>query len=591
MVEDVFHIVGTTQGGSFHVERVVAEGGFSVVYRALHGAFRAPVALKCLKVPSDLTLAQRESYLERFREEAELLFRLSARIPEVVRPLHVDVIASKDGRFVPFLALEWLEGQSLADIITSRAAAGGAPMGLVKLVKLLSPVARALARAHRFPGPTGRVAIVHCDLKPENVFITRVDGREQARILDYGIAMAMRSAGRKATSPARPSDYVEPAFFTPGYAAPEQWSPRRFGATGPRTDVWGLALTLVEALTGTSPLGETSESKMKQAALDEAHRPTPRALGAVVSDEVEAAFARALAVQPSARTPDVPSFWIELEQALGLPPTFARRDDRQDPDDPPSWVSAPNWQDAAAASPPPPQSAPRSPLVRPNAAEPPRPDSAPELDLPLPPAGLSLEEPFAAFEGQLDFRPPASKKSGPRGPAAVDADDLEADIPIGASVPSPEPPASARGVVAPASEPPELEAPPPSRAPRSQRRPEPPAAEALRDARDDPGESRLPLEFDLAHERRPAAAPALVVTPTPAPRIAPRVPAHEPAAAPGALRTPVRLMIAGGVVAVAAVVGAQSSETLRALGALPKVAGVGLFGAGLLLLFWRLLDR
>src|SRR6188474_68424 len=103
MARDAFRIVGTTQGGSFHVERVVAEGGFSVVYRALHGAFRAPVALKCLRVPDDLPHDQREAYFERFREEAELLFRLSARIPEVVRPLHVDTLTLRDGGFAPFL--------------------------------------------------------------------------------------------------------------------------------------------------------------------------------------------------------------------------------------------------------------------------------------------------------------------------------------------------------------------------------------------------------------------------------------------------------------------------------------------------------
>src|SRR5512147_2364907 len=93
--EDVFGIVGTTQAGNFHVEEAVAQGGFGVVYRAQHGGFRAPVALKCLKIPEELSQAQREVFLGKFREEAELLFRLSAAIPEVVRPLHVDVLDGK----------------------------------------------------------------------------------------------------------------------------------------------------------------------------------------------------------------------------------------------------------------------------------------------------------------------------------------------------------------------------------------------------------------------------------------------------------------------------------------------------------------
>src|SRR5512140_1713063 len=118
--QDVFGIVGTTQAGNFRVERVVAEGGFGVVYRAQHSGFRAPVALKCLKVPEELTNEQRSVFLEKFREEAELMFRLSAAITEVCRPLHVDVLQLPDGRFVPFIALEWLEGESLDGIITRR---------------------------------------------------------------------------------------------------------------------------------------------------------------------------------------------------------------------------------------------------------------------------------------------------------------------------------------------------------------------------------------------------------------------------------------------------------------------------------------
>ena len=89
MADDVFGVEGTTQAEHFHVEKAVAEGGFAVVYRAHHGMFRAPVALKCLKVPATLTADQKKAFLEKFREEAELLFRLSAVIPSVVRPLQV----------------------------------------------------------------------------------------------------------------------------------------------------------------------------------------------------------------------------------------------------------------------------------------------------------------------------------------------------------------------------------------------------------------------------------------------------------------------------------------------------------------------
>ena len=326
MAEDVFDIVGTTQAGSFHVEKVVAEGGFSVVYRAQHGAFRAPVALKCLKVPGVMS-GERELYLEKFREEAEMLFRLSASIPEVVRPLHVDTLTLRDGQFVPFLALEWLEGQTLDEIIWRRKEDGQAPMGIFKVMKLLSPIARALSRAHRFPGPSGPVSIIHRDIKPENIVVGTLHGQEVIKILDFGIAMAVEAAERRAGRTIRPST-VETAF-TPRYGSPEQWEPEEFGSTGTWTDVWGLALTMVDALSGNFAV-DGDPAMMRRIILDTKRRPTPRTKGVVIADEPEKAFLRALAVNPRDRTQDIETFWRELEVGLGLPSAFKKRDVRQD---------------------------------------------------------------------------------------------------------------------------------------------------------------------------------------------------------------------------------------------------------------------
>jgi eukaryotic-like serine/threonine-protein kinase len=318
MSADVFGIVGTTQAGMFRVERVVAEGGFAVVYRAHHEGFRAPVALKCLKVPDAMREEQRAAFLEKFREEGELLFRLSALVPAVVRPLHVDVLVLEGRRIVPFLALEWLEGEGLDQIVEKRRAQGKPPIDVRKLVPFLQPAAHAFAQAHRLPGPDGPIVVIHRDIKPENIFVAEAQGGEVVKILDFGIARtrsaAALDAGAVATSGALDA-------FTPGYAAPEQWMPRRFGQVGPWTDVFSLALTMVEVLTGEPPIvGELGE--MAEQTVSAARRPTPRTLGAAVSDDVERAFARALAVDPRERTRSIAAFWTELEAALGLPPSI-----------------------------------------------------------------------------------------------------------------------------------------------------------------------------------------------------------------------------------------------------------------------------
>lgn len=312
MAQDVFGIVGTTQG-PFTIEEAVAEGGFGVVYRALHGAFRAPVALKCLKIPN-IPEAQRAVFLERFREEAEMLFRLSANIPEVVRPLHYDVITLNSGLIVPFIALEWLDGRTLWALIEDRAANGQKPLDCLEAGRILTPVARALEVAHRFPGPSGTVCVVHRDIKPANIFLTKMRGVDVIKILDFGIAQARDNMNVIAGQMTHSSDTI-PLAFTPRYGAPEQWAPKRFGTTGPWTDVWGLAITYLELLAGRAAIDGDPVAIMGTV-LDEKRRPTPRTEGVRVPDVVETVMQRALALHPRDRHPDAGAFWDEMEQAL-----------------------------------------------------------------------------------------------------------------------------------------------------------------------------------------------------------------------------------------------------------------------------------
>jgi eukaryotic-like serine/threonine-protein kinase len=314
MAEDTFGIIGTIQAGAYRVEDVVAEGGFAVVYRAYHDAFQAPVALKCLKIPQQLSALQQAEFFKNFREEAALLFRLSASLSAVVRPLHVDKLTTKDHRFVPFMALEWLEGEALDQLITRRAEAGKPPLGMTRAVRLLAAIARALARAHHFPGPDGPIAIVHRDVKPDNILIANIHGEKVIKLFDFGIAKARSVASQVA---GRMTKSEEGTAFTPGYGAPEQWLPRRFGQTGPWTDVWGMALTVLETAIG-RPVIDGDTNAMMGTACDDRRRPTPRNEGMLVSDEIEAIFAKAMALDPRDRYADAGTFWDDLENSLGL---------------------------------------------------------------------------------------------------------------------------------------------------------------------------------------------------------------------------------------------------------------------------------
>ena len=424
MAEDVFGIIGSVIASTYHVESVVAEGGFGVVYRAHHGGFRAPVALKLLKVPQQ-NPEQQAAFLELFRSEAELLFRLSASLPAVVRALHVDAFTSKDGRFVPYLVLEWLDGMTLEALLGERQRANLPAIPLRKWVRLLTPVARALERAHNFSGPDGPISIVHRDLKPENIFIAQVAGEEVVKILDFGIgkvkSVASQVAGRMS------QEGSTPLAFTPAYGAPEQWAPRHYGQTGPWTDVWGLALCLVEAMLGRTVI-EGEPATMMGIALDPKRRPTPRNEGLDLPDAIEAVFARALALDPRARQRHAGIFWNELLAALEQAATMAQPRVLELADDlefDPSSVRRPASVRVSA-----PYSVPLAAALR--ASQAPRAPVAPALPAAAPAAPRRAAVSAPHFVPDLELAPPSVSRrpSGERPiapPAAAEPNLLDLD--------------------------------------------------------------------------------------------------------------------------------------------------------------------
>ena len=231
-----------------------------------------------------------------------------------------------DGTVVPYIAMEWIEGKPLDSIIIMRDDQGLKPLGMRQTLKMLTPIAHALHRAHHFEVPGGAVvSITHCDMKPENVLITDKDSPVRAKVLDFGIAKA-RDMVRQNVGKITETDGANP--FTPAYGAPEQWVPKRYGQSGPWTDVWGLALTMVECLSGQPPIDGDMHAMMGTA-LDVNRRPTPRNEGVELPEAVNRVFERALAVDPRERYNDIATFWTELERAFGAPSSFARANKRR----------------------------------------------------------------------------------------------------------------------------------------------------------------------------------------------------------------------------------------------------------------------
>jgi serine/threonine protein kinase len=300
-------LVGSIVDGRYLVERVVGRGGFGVVYRAHHLRFESPVALKVLLPRIAPPGRHSAEFGPRFLLEGKLLFTLSGLHPSIVSVFEMGMLTTAQGAPVPYMALEWLDGEPLDQLLERNQQAGLGPYSLPEALALLDGPVRALSLAH-----ARRIA--HRDVKPANLFVVGEGERRVVKLLDFGIAKAMGES-TNTTELFADSGFVDRAL-TPGYAAPEQWL-ARFGATGTWSDVFSLALVCVELLSGKRAIDGNDSTQLMGACIDVSHRPTPRTLGVAVSDHVEAVFARALAVDPRARFRDAGEFWEQLCSAAG----------------------------------------------------------------------------------------------------------------------------------------------------------------------------------------------------------------------------------------------------------------------------------
>jgi hypothetical protein len=318
---DPFSIVGHVLDGQFRVEECIGEGGFSVVYKGHHIGLGEPIAIKCLKLGGNLPSTVVESFVTRFRDESRLLYRLSQGNLNIVRSIASgSVFVRETGAMLPYMVLEWLEGQSLAADFDERRAAGKTGRSITEVLDLLATAADALTYAHA-------QGVVHRDLNPGNLFLTKsADGSPQTKVLDFGLAKVV--SDHAIVLGQRAQTFAQMRVFSPAYAAPEQFD-AALGGPGPMTDVYALANVATEALLDRPMLTGTTLGELAMKTLDPRWARTPAALGAKIGPAVEAVFKKALALSPAERFADVATFWTALEDAVAVDgaqdPTQARR--------------------------------------------------------------------------------------------------------------------------------------------------------------------------------------------------------------------------------------------------------------------------
>jgi serine/threonine-protein kinase PpkA len=201
----------------YHIERLVAEGGTSAVYRAVQASLDRPVALKVLKHIDSLQQA------ERFLREARIVAALEHR-----NIVTIHDVGSVEDRY--YIAMEFLEGGSLADRIEH-----GLPAA--QALELVEAVAGCLDFVHRR-------GVVHRDIKPGNILF-HADGTP--KLSDFGIA--------KELADDQEGTMDGSCLGSPYYLSPEQAEGRPLDG---RSDIYSLGIVFYQMLTGRRPYAEGS---------------------------------------------------------------------------------------------------------------------------------------------------------------------------------------------------------------------------------------------------------------------------------------------------------------------------------------------
>lgn len=230
-------------------------------YLAWHDTMLSVVVVKILRPDR----ADHESALEGLAAEARALGELDH--PVLMRSFGAALEGPR-----PHLVLEFLEGPRLSTLIRKYG-----PVAVEQAV----PLASQLCSALHFMAVSGWV---HLDVKPKNIIMGA-----PARLIDLSVAHTLDEAAG-----------LEFPVGTDGYMAPEQCEPGLRGAPGSPADVWGLGVTLLEALTGELPFGRGSdEDRFPQ--LHGARVPFPEEVPHQVTDIVESCLAAETSARPTAR--------------------------------------------------------------------------------------------------------------------------------------------------------------------------------------------------------------------------------------------------------------------------------------------------
>ncbi|HEX8776050.1 MAG TPA: protein kinase [Pyrinomonadaceae bacterium] len=278
--------------GNYRIEELIGRGGMGVVYHGHHVQLPREVAIKSI----DARVGSDPLHLKaRFEKEAYVQSQLDH--PGIVKIY--DYIADEKAYYI---VMEFVEGRSLAQLMTREAASLPRDRALDLFEQMLEAVSYAHTFVYRDQNGSSHRGLVHRDLKPANILITP---QNNVKITDFGIVKLVGAEGTDTLG----------TYGSPEYVSPEQADGR---AVDQRSDIYSLGIILYEMLTGSPPFwnktGTLSHTDIIRMHIERAPQP-PSERNARITPEIEAVILRALEKRADQRYATAEEFLQAVREA------------------------------------------------------------------------------------------------------------------------------------------------------------------------------------------------------------------------------------------------------------------------------------
>jgi len=269
--------------GRYQVQESIGYGAMGAVYKAFDPLIKRTLAIKTIRLDIPRQSPQYKSFIERFYHEARISGTLSH--PNIVTLFDI----GEEGG-VPYLAMEFVEGETLSSILER-----GVRFPPEKVIGLISQIASAVDYAHS-------KGVIHRDIKPSNLILYEA---ERVKVTDFGIAKLVDAE----------ITHSGTLLGTPSYMSPEQAMGDKLDG---RSDIFSLGVCAFEMLSGEQPFPGTNVTSIlyKLVHVDPVE-PDNLEMNGLVPQKWHEVFGKVLAKKPDDRYQNGAAFVQDLEYCLG----------------------------------------------------------------------------------------------------------------------------------------------------------------------------------------------------------------------------------------------------------------------------------